>query len=116
MGWESDNYITEHLIPGDTILADCGFDIHDSVGSYSSQLKIPAFTRRKNQLNAIDVEQMRGIANVRLHVERLIGNLTKKYSILSATQTRNEAVTTLDKIVCASCGLINLCDSAVPFD
>ena len=126
-GRTSDKYITEHsnflqnLIPGDTILADRGFDIHDSVGSYSSQLKIPAFIKGKNQLSAIDVEQTRSIANVRIHVERVIGNLRKKYSILSATQpidfvTQNETATTLDKIVCVSCGLINLCNSVVPFD
>ncbi len=129
-GWggrASDKHITEHcsllqnLVPGDTILADRGFDIEDSVGSYCSSLKIPAFTKGKTQLSGIEVEQSRKIANVRIHVERVIGNIRQKYSILSATQPidfvcSNETVTTLDKIVYVSCGLINMCDSVVPFD
>jgi hypothetical protein len=65
-------------VPGDTILADRGFDIGDSVGSYCSTLKIPAFTRGKTQLSGIDIEQTRHIANVRIHVEPVIGNIRKK--------------------------------------
>ncbi len=93
-GWggrASDKHITEHcsllqnLVPGDTILADRGFDIGDSVGSYCSSLKIPAFTKGKTQLSSIEVEQSRNIANVRIHVERVIGNIRQKYSILSAS-------------------------------
>ena len=81
-GWggrTSDKYVTEHcsllsnLVPGDTVLADRGFDISDSVGSYCSTLKIPAFTRGKTQLSGIEVEQTRKIANVRIHIERVIG-------------------------------------------
>ena len=72
-GWggrTGDKYITEHcsflqnLVPGDTVLADRGFDMADSVGSYCSNLKIPAFTKGKNQLSGIETEQTRCIANV----------------------------------------------------
>ena len=86
-GWggrTSDKYLTEHcsllnnLIPGDTILADRGFDISNSVGYYCSKIEIPAFTKGKAQLSGIELEQTRNIANVRIHVERVIGNIRKK--------------------------------------
>ncbi len=127
-GQTSDKHITEHssilsnLVPGDTVLADRGFDISDSVGSYCSTLKIPAFTKGKSQLCGIEVEQTRRIANVRIHVERVIGNIRQKYTILSSTQpidyvlSSDEQETILDKIVCVACALINICDSVVPFN
>ena len=130
-GWGgrvSDKHLTEnsglldHLTPGDVILADRGFDIQESVGLFCSTIKIPAFTKGKKQLSGIEVEQTRRIANVRIHVERVIGNIRKKYSILGATQpidfvtVRNGDVTTLDKIVTICCTLVNICDSVVPFE
>ena len=78
--------ILEKLHPGDAILADRGFDISDTVGLYCAQIRIPAFTKGKKQLTGIEVEQTRRTANVRIHVERVIGNIRKKYSILSSTQ------------------------------
>ena len=128
-GWGgriSDKYITEHcsflqnLVPGDIVLADRGFDIADSVGSYCSNLKIPAFIKGKNQLSGIEIEQTRHIANLRIYIERVIGNIRQKYSILGCTQPidfiSSETITTLDKIVCVSCALSNMCGSVVPFD
>ena len=73
---------------------------------FCSTIKIPAFTKGKKQLSGLEVEQTRRIANVRIHVERVIVNICKKYSILSATQSidfvtvRNGDATTLDKIDC----------------
>lgn len=58
MDGASDKYLTEHcslLSPGDTMLADRGFDISDSVGSYCSK---SAFTKGKNQLNGIEVDEL----------------------------------------------------------
>ena len=94
-GWGgrvSDKHLTknssllDHLTPGDVILADRGFDTQESVGLFCSIIKIPAFTKGKKQLSGIEVEQTLRIANVRIQVERVIGNIRKKYSILSATQ------------------------------
>ena len=122
-GWggrTSDKFITEHssllsnLVPGDTILADRGFDITDSVGFYCAAVKTPAFTSGRNQLSGIEVEQTRRIANIRIHVERVIGNIRKKYSILSATQpiqflmSSDESKCFLDKIVHVCCALIKV--------
>lgn len=64
----------------------------------------------------------RNIANVRIHVECVIGNIRKKYSLLSGTQpielvsSSDENITTLDKIVYVCYVIINMCDSVVPFD
>ena len=55
-GWGgrvSDKHLTENscilkkLLPGDTILADRGFDIKDSVGLYCATVKLPSFTKGK---------------------------------------------------------------------
>jgi len=75
-GHPSDKYITEHcgilkeLLPGDIVLAERGFDIAESVGMMQAQLHIPAFTKGKQQLSALKVENTRTIVNVRIHVER----------------------------------------------
>ena len=66
-GRASDKFLTEHcgilnyLLPGDIVLADRGFDIANSVGMQQAHLHIPAFTRGKSQLSALEVEQTRSI-------------------------------------------------------
>ena len=86
------------------------------------ELQIPAFTKGKKQLTGI-IEQTTRIVNVLIHVERVIGLVRQKYSILSATQPIDFVITIdkdvapiVDKIVCICCALVNLCDSVVPFD
>ncbi len=83
--------------------------------------KVESLKREIKDLPFRGNNSKRKIANVKIQVERVIGNIRQKYSILSATQPidfvcSNETVTTLDKIVYVSCGLINMCDSVVPFD
>ena len=90
-GRVSDKFLTENcaflekLIPGDMVIADRGFTVTESVGLRQAKLVIPAFTRGKAQLDPVDVEETRGIANVRIHVERVIGLLRRKYAILEGT-------------------------------
>uniref|UniRef100_A0A3Q1FGQ9 DDE Tnp4 domain-containing protein n=1 Tax=Acanthochromis polyacanthus TaxID=80966 RepID=A0A3Q1FGQ9_9TELE len=114
-GWggrTSDKVITEqssflsHLLPGDLVLADRGFNVKDLVQAYQAELKLPAFTRGKKQI----------------HIERVIGVLCQKYTILQSTasigftdiDTEND-VTYLDKIVKVCCALTNVSESVVPF-
>ena len=86
--WVSDKFITENcgfldkLIPGDMVMADRGFTITESVGLRHAKLVKPAFTKGKSQLDPVDGEHTRGIANVRIHVERVIGLLRCKFTIL----------------------------------
>ena len=128
-GRVSDKYLTERcgildkLLPGDVVLADRGFDISDSVGMMQARLHIPAFTKGKNQLSAMDVHETRRIANVRIHVERVIGNVRQKFSILQSTlpidfviKCTGEDCPLIDRIVRISCALCNVCESVVPFD
>ena len=63
------------------------------------------------------------IAHVRIHVERVIGQLRQKYTILSSTVPRDclltneeERVAVLDAMVFVGCALINMGASVVPFD
>lgn len=124
-GWggrTSDKYLTENCSfldnpkLGDLVLADKGFSIGDNVALMCAEVKIPAFTRGKSQLCPVDVETTRNIgAHVRIHVERVIGLLRQKYSILSSTlpidfvkTDESTTVTTLHKMVNVGCALINL--------
>lgn len=132
-GRTSDKFLTkncgilEKLIPGDTVMADRGFKISESVGLKQGELVIPAFTKGKAQLDPVDLERSRGIANVRIHVERVIGLLRRKYTILEGTlptkflscdpigPTENQ-VPIIDRIPRVCSALVNFCPSIVPFD
>ena len=129
-GWGgrvSDVYLTENcgllakLLPGDMILADRGFTIQEAAGMYCAEVKMPPFTRGKKQLSKIEVDTARRLSRVRIHVERVIGMVRQKYSILQSTLPINmimcseeESVSTIDKIVTICCALCNCCDSIVP--
>ena len=64
------------------MLADRGFDIQDSCGLYYVRLQIPSYTKGKPQLSPVEIETTRSIANVRIHVERVIGCVRQNYTIL----------------------------------
>lgn len=126
-GRVSDKYITEDcgylnkLQAGDVVLADRGFNVEDSVAYRGATLNIPAFTTGKSQLSPGDVESTRRLANVRIHVERVIGSVRQKFQILSATtplptqytRSKNGGPIILDSIVRVSCALHNACDIIV---
>ena len=48
--------ILEHLLPGNQVLADCGFTIKEIVALYNAEAKLPSFTRGKKQLSKVEVE------------------------------------------------------------
>ena len=94
----------------------------DSAALYCAEVQIPAFTRGKKQLSAIDVENSRRIASVRIHVERVIGNVRNKYNILQSTlpldylSVKDRGYTAIYKIAVVCCALTNMCDSVIPFE
>ena len=108
-------------------MVDRGFTIAESVMFQQAQLAIPAFTKGKDQLDPVDVEKTRGIANVCIHVERVIGLLRRKYSILSGilpiyffisnpNGSQEEATPMIDRIITVSAARVNLCPGIVPLD
>ena len=131
-GRTSDKYLTEHcgmrknLRPGDLVMADRGFTIEENLSLYQAKLAIPAFTKGKSQLDPVSVEKTRGIANVRIHVERVIGLLRQKYTVLQSIlpidyllcsdKEGNRCCPMVDRLIRVCCALINLCPSVVPFD
>ena len=84
----SDKYLTEHcgnlgkILPGDVVLADRGFTISDSVEMQQAKLHIPATIKRTYQLSAIEVEDPRFLANVRIHVETVFFKSLQYFRVL----------------------------------
>ena len=131
-GWggrTSDKHIVEksgllnNLLPGDILMADRGFKISDDVAFYQARLVIPDFTKGKKQLHPLEVENTRKIANVRIHVERVIGLVVRKFRIFDGEipleflkLKQGETTPTIDKVVRVCCALSCLCPSVVPFE
>ena len=130
-GWggrASDVYITEHsgllqnLLPGDMVLADRGFTVQDSARLYCAEVRLPPFTKGKKQLSAIEVDSGRRLSHVRIHVERIIGMVKQKYTILQSTlptcllSCEEGSIPAIDKIVVVCSALCNCCEPIVPSD
>ena len=87
----SDKLLTEktsfcrNLLPGDAVLVDRGLDISEMGALSGGVLHIPAFTTGKARLTATEEHDTRNIANVSIHVERVIGDVQQKYTILRNT-------------------------------
>lgn len=105
---------------GDIVMADRGFNVADELALCGAHLVIPAFTRGKAQLSK---EKTRQIARVRIHVERVIGQMRKKYKILQHTlpikliqcpSDSDKPYCMIDKIITVTAALTNLSPSVVP--
>lgn len=125
----SDKFIVEDcefldkLILRDIVLADRGFTVHEAVSLQNAELKIPSFLGKRNQLTNLEVEMSRDLARVRIHVERIIGAIKQRYSILHCTLnhqctdlsgTDEERISIIDQMVNVACALYNACPSVVP--
>lgn len=86
-----------------------------------ASLDIPAFMKGRDQLDPLEVEHTRHLANNRIHVERVIGDLRLKYSILSdiipmwlmVKKIAGCDTTPVDMIATVCCALVNLCPPIV---
>lgn len=106
---------------GDCVLADRGFNIADDIAIHGATLVIPSFTRGKKQLSLQDVECSKKIAKVRIHVERVIGLLKNRYTILQGTlpvtflkRKHDTDHAFIDKVLIVCSALVNLAPTVVP--
>ena len=99
---------------------------------FGATLDIPAFTKEQTQLSVEDFEVTRKIANVRIHIERIIGSVWERiigpvwqiYQILTATGVLSKELVShrtqkgniiLDSVVRVCCFLNNVVECVVPF-
>ena len=109
-GSVSDANIVQHsrfldnLIPGDLILADKGFNIHDKMPS-GVQLNIPPFLVNKTHFTHSEADLCYKIARNTIHVER-VNERFKNYQILNHIPANYRSLSTKIMQLCAC--LVNL--------
>ncbi|XP_063076544.1 uncharacterized protein LOC134466577 [Engraulis encrasicolus] len=120
-GWggrASDKLITidsgflKKVDPKDEILADRGFLIREELAMVGATLRIPSFTKSKSQLSGRCVDTSRQLSRVRIHVERVIGQL-KQFLILNTVIPISQ-VDLLDDVIVICAALTNKKRSVVP--
>ena len=104
------------------VFTDYGFDIKEDVAMTQASLKITSFTKGVSQLSPLEIEKTRKLANIRIHLERVIRATRQHYSILMSTlpiqymkAKSPQEVPTVDKILHICSALNNVCVSVVPF-
>ena len=82
--------LTTMCQPGDSIMADKGFNVQDLFESAMITINIPTFFHKKNRMSGATVLKDRKIASKRVHVERIIG-LAKTYKIIQQPMNNTES-------------------------
>ena len=98
--------------PGDSLMADKGFDVQDIFAPFDVAVNIPTFFKKRNKMAGKTVLRDRKISSKRVHIERIIG-LGKTYKILTNPLNHTEAALASDIIfVCYM--LVNFRKCIVP--
>lgn len=97
------------LRPGSTVLADRGFkEVEADLAARGCHLERPASVSQGEQLSARTVLNMKIVAGLRIHVERVIRRI-RVYKILDMHSCIPLSIMDLvDDIVYIACGLVNL--------
>ena len=100
--------------PGDSVMADKGFNVQDLFIPYNVIINIPTFFKKKNRLSGQTVLNDRKIASKRVHIERIIG-LAKTYKILTTPMSNTESALA-NQIITVCFLLCNFRTGIVPRD
>lgn len=93
------SHFLKNLVPGDLILADKGFNIHDQKPS-GVQLNIPLFLINKTRFTSKEAELCYKIARNRIHVET-VNKRFKNYRILNHIPANYRPLSTKIMQLCA---------------
>ena len=102
----------EYLQPGDSVLADRGFNIQELLLDRRVTLVIPPFLRGRKQFTHAEDLRTKSVANARIHVERVIGRM-KDFNIMKA-ELPLDMFDIFDHIVVVIAALVNLQPPIVP--
>ena len=94
----------------------------DIVGVRCVSLKVPAFTKGKDQLSSLDVDETRKLANLQIHVECVIGLVRQNYSMNSTIlidlliTKYHDNYSSINKVAHVCSSPVNMCKSVLGFD
>lgn len=97
---------------GVSVMADRGFTIRDLLATKGVSLNIPPFMEGRKQMSSEDIQRGRHIASLRIHVERVIGQI-KHYNILHGTMP-NTLMCLANQIVSVCAWLTNFQHALIP--
>lgn len=106
--------IIDKFDPGDTLLADRGFNIQELLLMTGVKLAIPPFLRGKKQFSLQDDQKTKTVANARIHIERVIGRM-KDFHIMKS-ELPLDMFDLFDHMVTVVAALINLQPPIVPLE
>lgn len=112
--------LLQKLEEGDEVMADRGFVIHDLMTAVGAKLVTPHFKGRNPQLSGLQVEESREVANVRIHIERVIGLGKNVYSILQGPlkpytlKCDDDGTSFVEKLTTVCFALVNLLPPIIP--
>ncbi|XP_048255705.1 uncharacterized protein LOC124115319 [Haliotis rufescens] len=89
--------------PGDSIMADKGFNVQDIFAPKDVTINMPTFFSKKNRMSGKTVMRDRKISSKRVHIERIIG-LAKTFKIL--TEPLNSSETKLATEITTVCFML----------
>jgi len=100
--------------PGDSVMADKGFNVQDLFARMDVTVNIPTFFKKRNRISGKIILRDRKVSSKRVHIERIIG-LGKTYKIL--TNPLNSTETKLSSHITYCCFMLcNFRTCIVPKD
>ena len=100
-----DTNFIEKLLPGDVVLGDRGFTIHDLCAQKGATLEIPPFLNGRPAFTVEELTKSKILSRARIHVERFNERI-KKFRIISGIVPLS-LTPLLSQIVFITCCLVN---------